>query len=58
MRTWRQFTQCSWRFNRYMVECEYISKPQLSLAATRFNRYMVECECGGYAKIRNGGREF
>ena len=32
------------RFNRYMVECEYINIFHAVLAKSSFNRYMVECE--------------
>ena len=32
------------RFNRYMVECEYIIIGGLDSGTSGFNRYMVECE--------------
>ena len=32
------------RFNRYMVECESVSKSARQMNCTSFNRYMVECE--------------
>ena len=36
---------CSvYRFNRYMVECEYASFAFSNASFARFNRYMVECE--------------
>ena len=35
------------RFNRYMVECEYIVKKCSPRGRYCFNRYMVECESGG-----------
>ena len=34
--------QC--RFNRYMVECEYLLSNMSLDAWSSFNRYMVECE--------------
>ena len=38
-------TASALRFNRYMVECEYLIGGNLMGAGTSFNRYMVECEC-------------
>ena len=32
------------RFNRYMVECEYIRRYNVLFDLACFNRYMVECE--------------
>ena len=32
------------RFNRYMVECEYIERLISEVETDGFNRYMVECE--------------
>ena len=32
------------RFNRYMVECEYIQHSKILNPNKCFNRYMVECE--------------
>ena len=32
------------RFNRYMVECEYVDKSINLNVINCFNRYMVECE--------------
>ena len=37
-------TASALRFNRYMVECEYLIGGNLMGAGTSFNRYMVECE--------------
>ena len=33
------------RFNRYMVECEFIFHNNPPYSSASFNRYMVECEC-------------
>ncbi len=32
-------------FNRYMVECEFVSDKKGLQVTIGFNRYMVECEC-------------
>ena len=32
------------RFNRYMVECKYISLNSVHIIRLCFNRYMVECK--------------
>ena len=32
------------RFNRYIVECKYISSPFETEKYIRFNRYIVECK--------------
>ena len=34
----------AFRFNRYMVECEFEVKKGDTLWGIGFNRYMVECE--------------
>ena len=33
------------RFNRYMVECEFVEFTNIIRSRNGFNRYMVECEC-------------
>ena len=38
-------------FNRYMVECEYITTTVDNLSLFSFNRYMVECEYSHFFNV-------
>ena len=43
-----------WRFNRYMVECEYNNGGVHVDTMASFNRYMVECESGIHSTCSKG----